>query len=190
MASISRITFAISTVIFIVLIAIGLLFFPHFRSRIISFSKNTDQVKQYQVKKSIEAIKNGGYFGTGIGNGVYKYQLPDGHTDYIFGVICEEFGMIFAVFVIWLYMKLIMSFIKFGIKGDSALSSNIFFGFCFMLFSEVFINISVSLNLIPSKGMALPLISYGGSSAISTYISLGFLLAFSRKKYGFIRIYS
>lgn len=154
---------------------------PHVASRITKFLDA--DVKNYQVERSIDAYNNGGFFGTGPGNGFVKKFIPDAHTDFIFAVISEEFGLIFAVALILVFFTIISRVIKRLAAEDDLF---IFLAVCGLisLFSlQILINIGVSMALLPTKGMTLPFISYGGSSMIAMSICLGTILALTKKKY-------
>lgn len=163
---------------------IGFFFSSHFHYRILNFVLMRGGHEQYQTKKALEGIFNGGFFGKGFGEGEVKYQLPDLHTDYIFSVICEEFGAIFAIILIasvsiFAYRHLASNFLskKYEIR--------VIYGLVLMFALQSYIHIAVNINLLPSKGMTLPFISYGGSSMLSNAIIFGFLLAFTRKSYDY-----
>ena len=168
----------------IILGVIGFLFFPHVHYRVINFFTLRGGQEQYQTKKAIESIYNGGFFGKGLGEGIVKYQLPDSHTDYIFSVICEELGVIFA-------MCLIFSFLIFAYRHLASNMKNkkyeirVIYGITLLFIIQSCIHIAVNVNLFPSKGMTLPFISYGGSSMLANSIMFGFLLAFTRKSYNY-----
>ena len=168
----------------IVLGTIGFLFFPHVHYRIMNFLSLSGGQEQYQTKKSLESIYNGGFFGTGLGEGEVKYQLPDAHTDYIFATICEELGTIFAI-------ALIMFYLLFAYRHLASNAMNkkydirIIYGLVLVIVLQSCIHISVNINLIPSKGMTLPFVSYGGSSMLTNAMIFGFLLAFTRKTYSY-----
>lgn len=129
----------------------------------------------YQTLKAKSAIENGNIFGKGLGNGIFKYELPDCHTDYIFSVIFEEFGLILILFLIFIYTKIFHQSIKSIIKKEFDTILIIYGAISIILF-QTFVNIFVNFNLLPSKGMTLPIISYGGSSMISSYIIFGIIL--------------
>ena len=163
---------------------VGFLFFPHIHYRVINFFTLRGGQEQYQTKKAIESIYNGGFFGKGLGEGVVKYQLPDAHTDYIFSVICEEFGIVFSIclilyFLLFIYRHLVSNIFskKYEIR--------IVYGIVMFFMMQSCIHMSVNTNLFPSKGMTLPFVSYGGSSILSNSIMFGFLLAFTRKEYNY-----
>lgn len=155
---------------------------PHVYGRINLFTENK---LAYQTQQSINAIQNGHYFGNGIGGGLVKYNIPDSYTDYIFSVLFEEFGFFIMLFILFLYGKLFFgTFIKLREKFVKKIDLNLFslgISLVSLLFFQTFVNIGVAINLLPSKGMTMPLISYGGSSIISTYIILGIIMAILRK---------
>lgn len=164
---------------FIIFVYCGYVFFPHVTKRIDKFFSPIDE-KNYQVSKSISSYVDGGFFGKGPGEGTIKYVLPDAHTDFIFAVAAEEFGMIFC-------LLLMFCFSIFILRGFWNLSQQrnhfgIFAGFgVLMHFSLQFIcNIGVTLNLFPTKGMTLPFISYGGSSILAFSIAAGIFLNVSK----------
>ncbi|MDR0942508.1 MAG: putative lipid II flippase FtsW [Holosporales bacterium] len=162
---------------------IGLYFvFPHFADRINRFiTRQGEDVDLYQIQKSIDAFKNGGFLGKGPGEGVVKTLLPDSHSDFVFSVIGEEFGFIMCVFIIGLFSAFIIrSFIR-VMKSSSIFSFSAVFGIAVQIGLQVFVNICSSLNIIPTKGMTLPFISYGGSSLISSAISVGIIIALTKR---------
>jgi len=156
--------------------------FPHVRERLTSFI-SSESGKNYQAERSIDGFVNGGLFGTGPGNGVVKSYIPDAHTDFIFAVIGEEYGIISCILLIFIFLYLITRIInKIRLENDRfiylALS-----GLIFQFAIQLAINIAVSLKLLPTKGMTLPFISYGGSSMIAMSICFGLILAFTKKTY-------
>ena len=153
---------------------------PHVAQRINSFLDPATS-ENYQVTKSIAAFENGGLYGRGPGEGSVKQVLPDSHTDFIFAVAGEEFGAvvcliiaaIFAFIVIRGLVMLVYEEDRFTILASVGLLSQ--FGL------QSIINMGVTLNLLPTKGMTLPFISYGGSSTLSVAIGMGMLLALTRQ---------
>jgi cell division protein FtsW len=160
--------------------------FPHFSSRIDTFINSVffDGEKGYQVKKSISAFSGGGLLGKGPLEGSIKNLIPDAHTDFIFSVIGEEFGGIICILIISLffYISVRMILKTVNMKDNFKYIAISILSLQFLL--QSIINIAVTLNLLPAKGMTLPFISYGGSSMIGTSIGIGFLLALSKKTYG------
>lgn len=162
---------------------IGLYFtLPHFATRMDKFLfQSNGDTDLYQIQKSIEAFKNGGLWGKGPGEGVVKTLLPDSHSDFVFSVIGEEFGLIACILIIALFTVLIVRAISQIMKTSEMFNFSLVFGILFQITLQVLVNICTSLNLIPTKGMTLPFISYGGSSMLATAISLGIVLAITKK---------
>ena len=136
---------------------------------------------QYQVESAFRTLTGGGLFGAGPGAGIRKFSLPEPHTDYIFSVIGEEFGIIACLAIAILYMTIVVRVLvrllneedKFLVLATAGLVTQ--FGL------QALINMAVNVHLLPSKGMTLPFISYGGSSMIALALGFGLLLAFSRR---------
>jgi cell division protein FtsW len=161
----------------------GLYFtFPHFTDRIDKFITKSDaDIDIYQIKKSIEAFRNGGLFGKGPGEGIVKTLVPDSHSDFVFAVIGEEFGFIMCFAIVSLFVIFIIRALVKAMQSSSIFIFTAVFGILFQICLQVLINICTSLDLIPTKGMTLPFISYGGSSMLSTAISVGVLLALTKR---------
>ena len=137
----------------------------------------------YQISKSLQAIKEGGLFGKGPGMGTVKDNLPDAHTDFIFSVIAEEFGLISCLFVIIFFIYLIFKIYK-RVKNEKYLFVILSVsGLVIQLGSQIFVNIGSTIGLIPTTGTTLPFISYGGSSMISMALNIGVILALTRVNY-------
>jgi len=134
----------------------------------------------YQITKSLESFANGGFFGQGLGNGVISKNLPDAHSDFIYALIGEEFGFLTVLFIILLYMTLYLRVFIIAHNTKNFFIFNSITGLINIVIFQAIINISSSLNILPTKGMTLPLISYGGSSLISSSIIVGFILVFSK----------
>ncbi len=134
----------------------------------------------FQLTQSLIAVGTGEWFGTGLGGSVQKlFYLPEAHTDFVFAVIAEELGLAGSIGVIVLFSLLIWRII--GIARESArcgrlYQANLAFGFAVWQSVQVFINIGVNMGILPTKGLTLPLVSYGRSSLIVTLIALGILL--------------
>ena len=137
----------------------------------------------YQILKSLQAIKEGGLFGKGPGMGTVKDNLPDAHTDLIFSVIAEEFGLISCLFIISFFVFLIFKIYK-RIKNEKNIFSILTVsGLVIQMGSQIFVNIGSTIGLIPTTGTTLPFISYGGSSMISMALNIGVILALTRVNY-------
>jgi cell division protein FtsW len=155
--------------------------FPHVASRVDRFL-DPSGAGNYQIEQALSAFKTGGFFGRGPGDGSIKSVLPDAHTDFIFAVIGEEFGVIVGLIVIALFAFIVLrSFAR-------LLSERSFFvmlagsGLITQFGLQAVINIGVNLRLMPTKGMTLPFVSYGGSSMFALAICMGMLLALSRRR--------
>jgi len=162
------------------------LLFPHFHDRINTFfgSLFFGGEKSYQVQKSLLAFSNGGLLGKGPLEGSIKNYIPDAHTDFIFSVIGEEFGAIVCIFVIFIFFYIAIRMMLKTTSDDNNFKYVAINCLSLQFLLQAVINIGVTLNLLPTKGMTLPLISYGGSSMIGTATTIGFLLALSKKTYG------
>ena len=156
-------------------------FFDHVQKRIdLFFNSNSGGFEQ--IDYSLRAFKNGGWFGKGPGQGILKEKIPDANTDFIFAVAGEELGFIFCSIIILLILTIIIRFLLKLLKMQDPfiIISIVGLTCCFGL--QSLINIFSSLSIIPTKGMTLPFISYGGSSMISSSILFGFLLALTKNK--------
>jgi cell division protein FtsW len=153
----------------------------HFRRRIDGFL--SDEVgENTQLAYATDAIREGGLFGTGLGEGSVKWTLPDAHTDFIIAVAAEEYGLVLVALIIALYLTItIRSFFRLMKERDpfARLAGT---GLVSLLALQAFINMGVAVRLLPAKGMTLPFVSYGGSSLIATGIAVGMLLVFTRTR--------
>ena len=154
---------------------------PHVADRINRFL-NFDQ-KNYQVDRSIDAYANGGFLGTGPGGGVVKQYIPDAHTDFIFAVISEEFGLIFCIFLMLIFLIIFSRVIKYSLNEQDLFSRLTIIGLICQITLQTLVNIGVSIGMLPTKGMTLPFISYGGSSLIAVSIGFGVILSLTKKRY-------
>ncbi|MBP7710826.1 MAG: cell division protein FtsW [Rickettsiales bacterium] len=155
--------------------------FPHVEDRINKFLDSGE--KNYQAERSIDAFVNGSFFGTGPGNGVVKKFVPDAHTDFIFAVVGEEYGIISCSIIVIIFAYLITRIVKRALDEEDMFIYLALCGLMMQFTMQVVVNIGVSLKLLPTKGMTLPFISYGGSSMISMSICFGLILAFTKRKY-------
>ena len=151
------------------------------RLRIDNFLFSTGD--NYQISKSLEAIKEGSLFGKGPGLGAVKENIPDAHTDFIFSVIAEEFGLFSCLLIIIFFIYLIFNICK-KIKNEKSLFIILCVsGLVMQLGFQIFVNIGSTIGLIPTTGVTLPFISYGGSSMIATALNIGVILALTRVSY-------
>ena len=135
----------------------------------------------YQVKRSLEAFRNGGWFGVGVGEGVVKWHIPDAHTDFIFPVAAEEYGMLFCLLIVVAYVLIVVRSMWLSGREDNMFIVLSVCGLAVSFGLQAFVNMASTLQLGPTKGMALPLISYGGSSLLGASLGMGMLLALTRK---------
>lgn len=134
-----------------------------------------------QVDLAQRTLLAGGWTGTGLWLGVRKMNLPEAHTDYIFSVIGEEFGLLICAFVVVLYIALLWRVLIRLVDDDNLFTVLGGAGLVAAIGGQAFINILVNLQMFPSKGMTLPLVSYGGSSTIAMCLTIGLLLAITRR---------
>lgn len=134
-----------------------------------------------QVDLAQRTLLAGGWTGSGIWLGVRKNNLPEAHTDYIFSVIGEEFGLIACAVIVIIYLAIMIQVLKRLSKEDDLFTLLAGAGLVTQIGGQAFINILVNLQLFPSKGMTLPLVSYGGSSTIAVCLAVGLLLAITRR---------
>ena len=159
------------------------LWLPHVTSRINRFL-DPGSGDSYQVDRAMEAFINGGLFGRGPGEGIVKRSIPDAHADFIFAVAGEEFGLITCLLIVALFAFVVMR----GF-GKALQESNLFIllattGLFVQFGLQAIINMGSSLHLMPTKGMTLPFISYGGSSLLALAVGMGMALALTRKRFG------
>lgn len=160
---------------------------PHVRSRVMTFL-SPDKSDSYQTEKALEAIASGGFFGRGPGEGAVKYDLPDGHTDFIFAVSVEEFGFLISALLVLLIAAFVVRAFSNALRLNDQFSQLATAGLATMIGMQAIINLFVNLNMAPSKGMTLPFISSGGSSLLSLCFAAGLILAFTRRCPGAYRI--
>ncbi len=136
----------------------------------------------YQVDMAMQSFMQGGWFGKGPGESSVKNLLPDAHTDFVFAVVGEEFGIVGAMLIIAVYGLMIYSFLRHAFVIKNMFKKLSITGLTVMFAMQAFINMGVNLNILPAKGMTLPFISSGGSSLLSMSISVGLLLALTRRR--------
>ena len=162
----------------LIFISIAYIFFDHVQIRIDNFLFNENS----QVSKSLSAIKEGGLFGVGPGEGQLKYSIPESHNDFIFAILVEEFGLLFGFFIALMYPIFFIVSKKSIISPSNLFIQNTVFSLCFVLCIQAFVNIGSSIDLIPPTGMTLPFISYGGSSMLSYALIFGTVICFSKNE--------
>jgi cell division protein FtsW len=157
--------------------------FGHMRDRLSRFL-SPDSTDTHQIDRASEAIRAGGLFGRGVGEGVMKRHVPDLHTDFIYSVGAEEFGLILSLIVIGLYAFIVIRGMRRAMKLTDPFEQTAAAGLFMLIGLQASINVAVNLNLIPTKGMTLPFISYGGSSMVAMGLTMGFALALTRRRPG------
>ena len=135
----------------------------------------------FQSQKALDAIKQGGLTGQGMGEGILKSEVPEAHTDYIIAVISEEFGAIFVLFVVIIFLFIAYKVLNKVFSEQDEFIKLVLVGSISLLIIQTFIHIGVNTRLLPTTGMTLPFLSYGGSSLIGTSIIAGIILNFTRK---------
>ena len=135
----------------------------------------------YQIDKALDCFRAGGLFGVGPGEGQMKFRLPEPHTDYIFSVIGEEFGMIACLVIAGLYIAFVVRVFLVLLDEDEPFVLLAAAGLATQFGLQAAINMAVNIKLLPSKGMTLPFISHGGSSFLALSLGMGLLLAFTRR---------
>ncbi|MBT6036449.1 MAG: putative lipid II flippase FtsW [Kordiimonadaceae bacterium] len=156
------------------------LFLPHVTDRIDRFF-HPENADTYQVDLAIDAFKNGGILGTGPGEGVVKMRLPDAHSDYIFAVAGEEFGVVVCLLIISIFAVIVIRGFVNLLKEQDLFTVLAVAGLLIQFGIQAFINLAVNLSILPSKGMTLPFISYGGSSMLALAIGMGMILSLTRR---------
>ena len=154
----------------------------HVKKRVLDYVFS--EKPNYQVEKSIQAFSSGGLLGNGPGDGKIKKYIPDAHTDFIFPVIAEEYGVIVCISIIFIIFIIFFRGLHRASKIKDLFSLLTCSGLLVLFIAQALTNISVSLKLIPTTGVTLPLISYGGSSLLSMGIVMGIMLALTRKEFG------
>ena len=135
----------------------------------------------FQSEKALDAIKQGGLTGQGMGEGILKDKVPEAHTDYIIAVVSEEFGAVFVLFIVFIFL-----FVGYRVLNKVFLEQDEFIklalvGLVSLLIIQTFIHLGVNIRLLPTTGMTLPFLSYGGSSLVGSSITAGIILNFTRK---------
>jgi cell division protein FtsW len=157
--------------------------FPHVASRVDRFL-SPDKADTHQVDSAALAQAAGRLFGRGPGEGVMKRHVPDLHTDFIFSVAAEEYGLVFSLLLISLFAFLVIRGLFKAMKLSDPFQQVAAAGLFVLVGEQAIINVAVNLNLIPTKGMTLPFISYGGSSMLAMCLTLGLALALLRRRPG------
>lgn len=162
---------------------------PHVTRRVDQFLDPTSGDPKhdlYQITQSLEAFKHGGILGRGPGEGIIKKHIPDAHADFVFAVAGEEFGIIVCLMIVALFgFVVIRSYLR-VVNEQSLFVMLATSGIAFQFGMQSLVNMASTLHIIPTKGMTMPFISYGGSSMLALGFGMGIILALTRKRYGVI----
>ena len=155
--------------------------FDYIQGRIFSFFNRDVGSYNSQSDKAIESIASGGFFGKGIGEGTLKNRVPEAHTDYIISVISEEFGVVAIMLILLLFLIFIyMVFKKINYEKNEKIKLTLI-GCVSLILMQATIHIGVNIRLLPTTGMTLPFLSYGGSSIVSISILSGIILNLTKR---------
>ncbi|CAH1674798.1 putative peptidoglycan glycosyltransferase FtsW [Hyphomicrobiales bacterium] len=154
---------------------------PHVRARIERFM-DKGSGDTFQIDTALESFAQGGWLGKGPGEGTVKRILPDAHTDFIFAVTAEEFGVLVCMLLVMLFAVIVLRSLFVAQKAEDPFIRLAVTGLALLFGIQAAINMMVNLHMMPAKGMTLPFISYGGSSLLSLAVGTGFLLALTRRR--------
>lgn len=154
---------------------------PHVASRIDRFIDPASG-DTYQTDRSLDSFLNGGWFGRGPGEGTVKNVLPDSHTDFIFAVTAEEYGLIACLILLSVFAFIVLRGLSKASQEPDGFIRHAVAGLVMLFGLQAFINMAVNVGLLPAKGMTLPFISYGGSSLLAMALTMGFALGLTRKR--------
>ena len=180
----NMIILSILVLVFVIIIALLIFFLPEkfgyvfLRIKIFLDPKAGDN---FQSQKALEAIRQGGLTGQGMGEGILKDKVPDAYTDYMIAVISEEFGAIIVLFIVIIFLLIGYKVLNKVFSGNDEFIKLTLVGLVSLLIIQTFIHIGVNSRLFPTTGMTLPFLSYGGSSLIGSSIIAGIILNFTRK---------
>ena len=155
--------------------------FGYITNRLFTFF-NPEQGDKFQSSAALDAIKLGGLTGQGMGEGILKERVPEAHTDYVIAIISEEYGSISSIMIILIFLYISFRIIKNCFNEEDQLIKISLCGLATLLIFQTFIHAAVNTNLIPTTGMTLPFLSYGGSSLIGSAILAGVILNFTKNK--------
>jgi cell division protein FtsW len=157
---------------------------PYRRARLMTFLRPFENIRGtgYQLAQAILAVGSGGWFGKGFGGSQLKLMyLPKPHTDFIFPVICEELGLIGAIFILGLLTTILVRGMRIARQAPNLFGTLLASGITLTIVLQSFFNIAMAIGMLPTKGIPLPFLSFGGSSLLSTLIGIGILLSISRQ---------
>lgn len=174
--------FAVLIVTVVVMGSLAVIFEPYRMKRLMAFTDPwADQFNSgYQLAQSLIAFGRGEWTGVGLGKSVQKlFYLPEAHTDFVFAVYAEEFGLVGVLFVIFLFWLVVRSAVRIGQQAElrnDVYGAYLAYGLSFLIGVQALVNIGVNMGLFPTKGLTLPLVSYGGTSLLIVFLMLGVLL--------------
>jgi cell division protein FtsW len=174
--------FSLFALSFITYLVIYVPKFDYIQGRISSFFDRETGTHNFQSDKAIESITSGGFFGKGIGEGILKNRVPEAHTDYIISVISEEFGVVAIILILLLFLVFIYMVLKKINFEKSEKVKLVLIGCISLILMQATIHIGVNIRLLPTTGMTLPFLSYGGSSIVSISILSGIILNLTKRK--------
>ena len=177
----SWLVIAVLGVAAIVLLVMAYTFFPHVARRIDAFL-NPETGDNYQAERALESLLEGGWFGMGPGEGIARRYLPDAHADFVFAAGASEFGILFCLMLVGLIAFIVIRALNLAMGQQNLFNRLAASGLAIQFGVQSAFNLTVNLNLIPPKGMTLPFVSYGGTSMIAIGLSMGLLLALTRRK--------
>ena len=184
-SGISLIYIGVFLTIFLILFSSLLFFLPekfgYIINRLISFF-DPSQGDKFQSSSALDAIKLGGLAGQGMGEGILKESVPEAHTDYVIAVISEEFGSLVSIIIITIFLYISFRIIKNCFNQDNEFIKISLSGLASLLIFQTFIHAGVNTNLLPTTGMTLPFLSYGGSSLMGSAILAGLVLNYTKNK--------
>ena len=157
-------------------------FVPHVTSRVNRFLHDKGSQDSFQVDSALESFTSGGFLGKGPGEGTVKRYLPDAHTDFIFAVTGEEFGIVVCMALVALFAFIVLRSFWLASRTADPFCRFAAVGLAMLFGVQSCINMAVNLHLMPPKGMTLPFVSYGGSSLVSLALGMGFLIAVTRRR--------
>ena len=155
--------------------------FGYIINRLITFF-DPSQGDKFQSSSALDAIKLGGLTGQGMGEGILKESVPESHTDYVIAVISEEYGSIVSIIILTIFLFISFRIIKSCFNQNNNFLKFSLSGLASLLIFQTFIHAGVNTNLLPTTGMTLPFLSYGGSSLIGSAILAGLVLNFTKNK--------
>ena len=155
--------------------------FGYIINRLVTFI-DPSKGDKFQSSSALDAIRLGGLKGQGMGEGILKDSVPEAHTDYIIAIISEEYGSIISVIIVSLFLYISFRIIKNCVNQEDELIKISLCGLTSLLIFQTFIHLGVNTGLVPTTGMTLPFLSYGGSSLIGSAILAGVILNYTKNK--------